>query len=140
MIHVVIIREESPFRYAPPSHEWDSSSSDPSSGEFYEPSSSILRRARVTIEQTDELLGSTRYLLRNRATNLHSEHQQSTEHPEPQSNQENTEHPEPQSNQENTEHPEPQLNQKNTEHPEPQSNKKNQKYSENTEHQKNPKL
>ncbi|KAL4136003.1 hypothetical protein QTP88_007577 [Uroleucon formosanum] len=118
----------------------DSSSSDPSSGEFYEPSSSVLRRARVTIEQTDELLGSTRYLLRNRATNLHSEHQQSTEHPEPQSNQENTEHPEPQSNQENTEHPEPQLNQENTEHPEPQSNKKNQQYSENTEHQKNPKL
>ncbi|KAL4147853.1 hypothetical protein QTP88_002191 [Uroleucon formosanum] len=118
----------------------DSSSSDPSSGEFYEPSSSVLRRARVTIEQTDELLGSTRYLLRNRATNLHSEHQQSTEHPEPQSNQENTEHPEPQLNQKNTEHPEPQLNQKNTEHPEPQSNKKNQQYSEDTEHQKNPKL
>ncbi|KAL4104988.1 hypothetical protein QTP88_020263 [Uroleucon formosanum] len=115
----------------------DSSSSDLSSGEFYEPSSSILRRARVTIEQTDELLGSTRYLLRNRATNLHSEHQQSTEHPELQSNQENTEHPEPQLNQKNTEHPEPQLNQKNTEHPEPQSNQENTEHPEPQLNQKN---
>ncbi|KAL4085202.1 hypothetical protein QTP88_027061 [Uroleucon formosanum] len=115
----------------------DSSSSDPSSGEFYEPSSSVLRRARVTIEQTDELLGSTRYLLRNRATNLHSEHQQSTEHPEPQSNQENTEHPEPQLNQKNTEHPEPQSNQENTEHPEPQSNQENTEHPEPQLNQKN---
>ena len=53
----------------------NSSSSDPSSGEFYEPSSGVLRRARDTIERTDELLGSTRYFLRNRASNLNPEHQ-----------------------------------------------------------------
>lgn len=46
----------------------NSSSSDPSSGEFYE-SSSVLRKARKTIKQTDKLLGSTRYFLRYRVTN-----------------------------------------------------------------------
>ena len=68
------------------------SNSDPSSGEFYEPSRGVLRRARDTIERTDKLLGSTRYFLRNRAPNLNPEHQHInlSEHPQNQEHQQST--------------------------------------------------
>lgn len=106
----------------------DSSSSEPSSGEFYEPSSGVLQRARDTIDRTDELLGSTRYLLRSRKTKPHTEtpeHQQITEHPE---NQQQSAHTE---NQQNSELP---KHQRKTEHPEPRPNREKQQYSHKTEH------
>ena len=84
----------------------DSSSSGPSSGVLYVPSSGVLRRARDTIDRTGELLGSTRFLLRIRMTKPHTEPQpiQHSEHP---GNQQHTETPEHQQITENPENQQP---------------------------------
>jgi len=111
----------------------DSSSSGPSSGEFYEPSSGVLRRARDTIDQMDELLGITRYLLRSRMTKPHTEPQpiQHSEHPENQQHTETHEH------QQITEYPE---NQQQSVHRENQQNSEPPKHRQNTEYPENQQL
>jgi len=110
-----------------------SSSSEQSSGELYEPSS-VLRRARETIAQTDELLGSTRYFLRYQAENpepqQNPEQQQkfkSIEHREDQSHTENPEH------QQQTKPAEHRRNKKHTERPKPPPSLENSKHRVNTE-------
>ncbi|KAL4154355.1 hypothetical protein QTP88_000234 [Uroleucon formosanum] len=88
--------------------------SDPSSGDLYEPSS-VLRRVRDTLGQTDELLGEARYFLRSQTQNQTSEnpeHPEHLEHPNVKSS-EHQEHPRIRS----SEHPEnPRI--RSSEHPE----------------------
>lgn len=116
-----------------------SSSSEQSSGELYEPSN-VLRRARETIAQTDELLGSTRYFLRYQAENpepqRNSEPQQNPEHLQ---YTEPTEHREDQNHTENPEHlqytkpAEHRINKKHTERPKPAPRLEKSKHRVNTE-------
>lgn len=72
--------------------DFDSSSSDPSSGDLYEPNS-VLRRARDTLGRTDELIGEARYFLRSQTSGRTSELQTGTENPEHQKVK-SSEHPE----------------------------------------------
>ncbi|KAL4092464.1 hypothetical protein QTP88_026965 [Uroleucon formosanum] len=94
--------------------DFNRSGSDPSNGDLYEPSS-VLRRVRDTLGQTDELLGKARYFLRkhpehpehpNVKISEHQEHPRirSSEHPE-HSKVKISEHPEHQ-NVKSSEHPE----------------------------------
>ncbi|KAE9529231.1 hypothetical protein AGLY_011907 [Aphis glycines] len=112
----------------------NSSSSDSSSGELYEPSN-VLRKARKTIEQTDKLLGSTRYFLRYRATNTenaeHPEQHQNAEHPE---QRQDTEHPDHRQITENL------TKTENPKRPKPRARRKNQQYTQRTEHHRDPNL
>ncbi|CAH1730972.1 unnamed protein product [Aphis gossypii] len=123
-----------------------SSSSEQSSGELYEPGN-VLRRARETIAQTDELLGSTRYFLRYQAENpepqQNPEQQQNAENPEQQQNaehpdqQQNAEHPE---QQQNAEHPEQQQNAEHLEQQiKPTEHREYHNHTENPEHQQHTK-
>jgi len=108
-----------------------SSSSEQSSGELYEPSN-ILRRARETIAQTDELLGSTRYFLRYQAENPEPQRnsEPQAENPEPQRNSEPQQNPEQQQQIKPAEH---QINRKRTERPKPAPRLEKSKHRINTE-------
>jgi len=114
----------------------DSFSSGSSSGKLYVQISGVLRRAGDTIDRTDELLGSTRYLLRSRRTKPHTE-PQPIQHPE---HQQNTENPENQQlselseNQQYSEPPEHQQNTENSENQQLSELSENQQYSELPEH------